>query len=43
MGQSGVWYSTFAACRDASREGEGKGEEREIVYHVTPNLSRCIE
>ena len=26
---SGIWYSTFAAYRDPSQEGQGKGEERE--------------
>ena len=35
-GQSGVWYSTFAAYRDASRDGEGHGEEREKCLPCDP-------
>ena len=37
-----IWR--FATYRDASREGEGKGEKREkSAYHVTSNMSRCRE
>ena len=33
---TGIWYSTFAAYRDASREGEGKKEEREKRLPCNP-------
>ena len=39
-----IRFLKFAAYRDASREGEGKGEKREkSAYHVTLNMSRCRE
>ena len=49
-GQRGIryWNLNFAACRDAPREGEGKGDKREkqktpLYFWMTSNISRCRE
>ena len=52
LGINGIYISVayetrilnFAAYRDASQEGEGKGEKREeSAYQMTSNMSRCRE